>query len=102
MIRMAIGISGSADGPVLGTLAADSSVPSRQFEDTTLETTNAAKCVLAGHLLRSFGTLCLRVTGSSMLPSLWPGDLLLIQRQDFGRITRFTGSRLCRMLEYGR
>jgi hypothetical protein len=54
---------------------------------STLETTNATKCDLAAQILRSFGTLRLRVTGSSMLPSLWPGDLLLIHRQEFGRIS---------------
>lgn len=38
------------------------------------------KCRLAAEVLRDSGELRLRVTGSSMLPSLWPGDSLLIRR----------------------
>lgn len=87
MMGVASRIPGCADGSVSLALGADSSVPSTQFHDTTLQTTNATKCDLAGQVLRSFGTLRLRVTGSSMLPSLWPGDLLLIHREDFGRIS---------------
>ena len=34
---------------------------------------------MAADLLRSTGKLQLRVTGTSMLPTLWPGDLLSIQ-----------------------
>ena len=33
-------------------------------------------CSLAGQTLRSWGVLKLRATGLSMLPTLWPGDLL--------------------------
>lgn len=35
---------------------------------------------LAVEVVRSFGKLSLRHTGSSMLPSIWPGDLLCISR----------------------
>lgn len=80
-------MSCSVDSSALRDPITDSSVPAKQFEAVTLETTNAAKCDLAGQVLHSFGTLRLRVTGSSMIPSLWPGDLLLIHRQDFGRIS---------------
>lgn len=38
------------------------------------------KCELAREVLRSFGTLRLEVTGLSMLPSVWPGDILFIER----------------------
>jgi len=41
---------------------------------------NALKCELAGEVLRSTGTLRLRVTGWSMLPSVMPGDTLMIDR----------------------
>jgi signal peptidase I len=41
---------------------------------------HAVKCDLAAEVLRSSGNLRLRVTGSSMLPSVWPGDTLLIER----------------------
>jgi signal peptidase I len=36
------------------------------------------RCGLAAEALRSWGTLQLRATGISMLPTLWPGDLLTI------------------------
>lgn len=41
---------------------------------------HALKCELAGEVLRSSGTLRLRVTGWSMLPTVMPGDTLLIER----------------------
>src|ERR1700722_4745794 len=40
------------------------------------------KCELVAEVLRSFGTVRLQVTGCSMLPSVWPGDTLIIQRRD--------------------
>lgn len=36
-------------------------------------------CSLAAEALRSWGTLHLRATGVSMLPTLWPGDLLTVE-----------------------
>lgn len=48
---------------------------------------HSAKCELAGETLRLFGTLRLRVNGLSMLPSIWPGDLLLIQRQQMTQVS---------------
>jgi signal peptidase I len=36
---------------------------------------------LAVEVLRSFGETRLSVTGSSMLPAVWPGDILTIRRQ---------------------
>jgi signal peptidase I len=41
---------------------------------------NALKCELATEVLRSSGMLHLRVTGSSMLPTIMSGDTLAIQR----------------------
>jgi len=41
--------------------------------------THALKCELAGEVLRSSGTLRLRVMGWSMLPAVWPGDTLVIE-----------------------
>jgi len=41
---------------------------------------HAVKSELAADVLRSFGALRLQVTGSSMLPAVWPGDTLLIER----------------------
>jgi signal peptidase I len=48
---------------------------------------NALKGELAGEILRRFGTLRLQVTGQSMLPSVWPGDVLLIKRCFFGEVS---------------
>jgi signal peptidase I len=45
-----------------------------------LDEVHAVKCDLAAEVLRSSGSLRLRVMGSSMLPSVWPGDTLLIER----------------------
>jgi signal peptidase I len=53
---------------------------------STAEIAHAAKCELAQKTLRRFGSLRLRVTGFSMLPSVWPGDLLLIRRQEMEQI----------------
>lgn len=53
---------------------------------STAEIAHAAKCELAEKTLRRFGSLRLRVTGFSMLPSVWPGDLLLIRRQEIEQI----------------
>jgi signal peptidase I len=61
---------------------------------------NALKCELASEVLRSSGSLRLRVTGWSMLPAVMPGDMLVIERTSsdavsegdivlFGRDRRF-------------
>jgi signal peptidase I len=41
---------------------------------------HAVKCELAAEILRSTGKLRLQVTGWSMLPSIFPGDTLLVER----------------------
>ncbi len=41
------------------------------------------KCELAAQVLKDSGMLRLRASGSSMLPSLWPGDILTIHPQSF-------------------
>ena len=41
---------------------------------------HALKCGLAVEVLRSSGTLHLRVLGWSMLPTVWPGDTLVVER----------------------
>jgi hypothetical protein len=43
------------------------------------QTHDESRCRLAAAALRSWGTLTLRATGISMLPTLWPGDLLTVQ-----------------------
>jgi len=39
-------------------------------------------CELAAEVLRSSGKLHLRATGTSMLPAVWPGDILSVRSQD--------------------
>lgn len=39
-------------------------------------------CELAAEALRSSGTLRLRAMGASMLPAVWPGDILTVRSQD--------------------
>jgi signal peptidase I len=41
---------------------------------------SAVKCELAAEVLRAFGTLRFTATGWSMLPAIWPGDTLLVDR----------------------
>jgi signal peptidase I len=48
--------------------------------------THAEKCLLVGDAVRSFGTVRLRVTGSSMLPAVWPGDTLVILRRNINEL----------------
>jgi hypothetical protein len=50
------------------------------------DTEHALKCEMAAQVLRTFGTLRLEVTGLSMLPSVWPGDVLFIERHEMGEI----------------
>lgn len=40
---------------------------------------DTAKCALAAEVLRSSGRLRLQVNGWSMLPSVWPGETLLVE-----------------------
>ncbi len=48
---------------------------------------HAVKCELASEVLRSSGTLRLRVMGWSMLPAVWPGDTLVIERIEIGGVS---------------
>jgi hypothetical protein len=43
---------------------------------------SSLKCELASEVLRSFGTLRFAATGWSMLPSVWPGETLVVERVD--------------------
>lgn len=46
-----------------------------------MSATGAADCArsMAAEILQASGMLHLRVTGSSMLPALWPGDIVTLQ-----------------------
>jgi signal peptidase I len=55
---------------------------------STSDAGTTLKCELAAEVLRSFGTLRFAATGWSMLPSVWPGETLVVERvsQDQVRI----------------
>src|SRR5262249_35269080 len=46
---------------------------------STCESVSAQRAALAVEALRSAGRLSLRVHGASMLPTLWPGDVVAIE-----------------------
>ena len=48
----------------------------------TPEVREDPKLGLAAEMLRGHGAVCLELRGTSMLPSLWPGDLLTIQNAE--------------------
>lgn len=43
-------------------------------------------CILAAEVLEQNGTVRLRVSGQSMLPTLWPGDVLTIQSRELEEV----------------
>ena len=45
------------------------------------EARDAVKRELSAEVLRQFGEVSLRVTGTSMLPAVWPGDVITVRRQ---------------------
>jgi hypothetical protein len=52
----------------------------RPVDRTPAATAAALKCDLAGEMLRSFGLARFPAVGWSMLPAIWPGDTLLVER----------------------
>jgi len=52
----------------------------KQYENANGASAGALKCDLAGEVLRSFGPLCFPAVGWSMLPAVWPGDTLVVER----------------------
>lgn len=64
---------------------------------------HALKCELAGEVLRSSGRLRLQVTGWSMLPSIWPGDTLILESAITGDVSEgdiVLFSRDCRLFAH--
>jgi len=55
---------------------------SRAAADRGPVTPETLGCELATEVLHSFGTLRLRITGTSMLPIVWPGDILTVSSHD--------------------
>jgi len=52
-----------------------------------VEAANAICCDLVGEVIRTFGEVRLRVFGSSMTPSILPGDMISIQRTQINEIS---------------
>jgi len=52
----------------------------RQSDGTLTETASALKCALAEEVLRSFGPVRFPAIGRSMVPAVWPGDTLVVER----------------------
>jgi signal peptidase I len=53
---------------------------------TELSDANALKCELASEVLLSFGSLRFTETGWSMLPTIWPGDTLMVEHTNPKRV----------------
>lgn len=49
---------------------------------------HSIKCEMAAEVLRTSGVLRLQVTGWSMLPSVRPGDILIVERADRSALTQ--------------
>ncbi len=58
-----------------------------RVDSTRADTATAVKCDLAGEVLRSFGSLRFAATGWSMLPTIWPGDTLIVERVTSERVS---------------
>ena len=52
----------------------------RQGDSTPADSAAAVKCDLAGEVLRAFGSGRFPAVGWSMLPAVWPGDTLVVER----------------------
>ena len=52
----------------------------RQVDSVQADTAGAVKCDLASEVLRSYGSLRFAAMGWSMLPAIWPGDTLVVER----------------------
>src|SRR3979411_594406 len=55
--------------------------------NTSQDGSTKLACVLADEVVRRFGTICLRVFGTSMVPSVLPGDLISVQRASVSEIS---------------
>jgi signal peptidase I len=55
---------------------------------STQHNANALGCELAGEVVRTFGRVRVRVTGMSMIPAVWPGDVLVVERRAAEKIER--------------
>jgi signal peptidase len=51
-----------------------------------LQQRSALGCELVTEVAHSFGEVCLQVTGSSMIPAIWPGDVVAVRRSELGEL----------------
>lgn len=58
----------------------------KQGAKSRIEERAAVETTLAEEMLRSFGRLQVIARGSSMIPTIYPGDVLLVERQPFMRL----------------
>ena len=56
------------------------------ISNVAAENRGLVRCQLAADAVRAFGKLRLEVTGSSMLPTIWPGDVLEVRHQGVAEI----------------
>jgi signal peptidase I len=47
---------------------------------------SVAGCQLVADVVYRFGHVCLKVTGSSMMPAIWPGDVITVQRCNLSQL----------------
>jgi signal peptidase I len=59
-----------------------------ELTESRLNESHALKCELACEVLRSSGRLRLQVTGRSMLPTILPGDVLVIDRATVDKVSK--------------
>jgi len=57
------------------------------FEGQFVKATNALGCDLAAEVAGAFGRVRLRVSGTSMVPAIRPGDLISVERAGVGEIS---------------
>jgi signal peptidase I len=50
------------------------------LSDAVFDSAHTVRCELASEVLRSSGRLRLQVMGWSMLPAVWPGDVVTVER----------------------
>jgi signal peptidase len=48
--------------------------------DMELQQRSVVGCQLVADVARRFGEVCLKVTGASMMPAIWPGDIITVRR----------------------
>jgi signal peptidase I len=62
---------------------------SHHWQDARAISRETVGCELAAEVLRSFGSLRLRVVGGSMIPAIWPGDVLSVN--SYGTVDALPG-----------